>query len=89
MKSIFATAVALSLFAIPALAETRRVCGKIHGYDMCALDTANIDTLQINWTDGDHTAINAHCESGDWIRTGYEIPESDITAIVNHWCSDH
>lgn len=87
MQKIFSTALVLSLISIPALAEQRRVCGRVQGYDMCALDTDNIDTLQIDWTDGDHTAINVHCQSGDWIRTGYEIPEKDIVSIVNYWCN--
>ena len=87
MNKIIIGTLAASLLALPALSEQRRVCGNINGYDMCALDTDHIDTLQINWTDGDHTAINVHCESGDWIRTGYVIPEYDITSIVNYWCN--
>ena len=86
MKKILISAISLSLLALPALAEQRRVCGDIEGYPVCALDTNYLDTLQINWTDGDQTSIAVHCESGDWIRTGWELSESEVNKIVNSWC---
>ncbi len=87
MKNILISAISLCLLSSPALAEQRRVCGDIEGFPVCTLDTDYIDTLQINWNDGDQTSITVHCESMHWHRTGWELNEATINKIVNYWCN--
>ena len=78
---------AATLITAPAVAAERRVCGEINGFNVCALDTDYIDTLQIDWNDGDQTSITVHCQSGEYHRTGYELDFAYIRPIVNSWCS--
>lgn len=85
MIKVLTTALALSLFTLPANAA-RRVCGDIEGYPVCAIDDVDMDTLTIAWDDGDQTAITVHCPSGVWHRTGWSLNETEINKIVNSWC---
>jgi len=87
MKNILISTISLCLLSLPALAGERRVCGNIEGFPVCALDTEHMDTLQIDWNDGDQTSITVHCESLNWHRTGWALDETNINKIVNHWCN--
>ena len=78
---------AATLITTPAIAGERRVCGDVTGFHVCALDTDFIDTLQIDWEDGDQTSITVHCESGEYHRTGYDLDFKYIQPIVDYWCN--
>jgi hypothetical protein len=61
-------------------------CGKIAGMNVCAIDRDYIDSLTIDWTDGDWTHIAVRCGTGRWELSGYNPGRSTVNTIVSNWC---
>lgn len=77
---------AMSLPSAAVAANTRTVCGPVAGFELCAEDQEEVDTLTITWTDGEKTQILVQCETGNWFRTGYELERGYVNKIIEDWC---
>ena len=88
LKALAATALVAStaLFAAPANASDWR-CGKLAGYNACAIDREYIDSIKIEWTDGDYTWLTVDCDEGTWESTGsYHLDRSESSRVAGEWC---
>ena len=72
-----------------AKADVAPRCGNIAGYPVCAYDREFIDTLEIQWTDGDWTSIGVECQApggAKWESAGYWMGRSEVNKVVRGWC---
>ena len=70
----------------PAEASQWR-CGRLAGYKVCAIDRSHIDSLKIEWSDGDYTWLTVNCSAGTWESKGsYHLSKSESSRVAGAWC---
>ena len=91
IKALAATALVATtaLFAgTPAPAEASQWrCGRVAGYNVCAIDRSTIDSLKIEWSDGDYTWLTIDCGRGTWESKGsYHLSKAESSRVAGAWC---
>ena len=72
---------------ISAKAESWR-CGRLLGYNVCAVDRTHIDSLKLEWTNGDFTWLKVDCAARTFeARNGAQyLTYNQAKAITGAWC---
>ena len=89
-KALAASALAATTigFAMPeAKAEAWR-CGRLLGYNVCAVDRSNIDSLKLEWDNGDYTWFSVYCAGRSFeTKHGKQyVTYRQAQAITEAWC---
>ena len=63
-------------------------CGRLMGYHVCAIDRSIIDSLKIEWTNGDYTWLAVDCARRTYsVEHGARyLTERQADAITGQWC---
>lgn len=94
MKSITSIAAAALVAAggvtlgAPSAEAANWSCGRIMGYNVCAIDRSYIDSLKLEWSNGDFTWIKVNCSERSYTVTqgGRYMTESQTDALTGQWC---
>ena len=70
-----------------AQASTWR-CGRLAGFNACVVDRSHVDSIKLEWNNGDFTWIKAKCGSKTFNVTDGRryITYTEAQRIVYDWC---
>jgi hypothetical protein len=86
--AVSALAVAtIAVGSLEAKAEAWR-CGRSAGYNICAIDRGHVDSIKINWTNGDYTWMKVICGRKTFeIQHGSQyISSYNANRVATQWC---
>ena len=63
-------------------------CGRLAGFNVCAVDRSHIDSLKLEWTNGDYTWLTVDCARRTFeAKDGAQyITYDQAKAITGAWC---
>ena len=63
-------------------------CGVLAGFNVCAVDRSYVDSLKLEWNNGDYTWIKVQCDKYSFRTThgAKYITYPQAQAIVADWC---
>ena len=87
IKAIAFAVFASTIFSSAADAANWR-CGRLAGFNVCAVDRSYVDSLKIEWSNGDYTWIKTTCDQYSFNTThgAQYITYNQAQRIVADWC---
>ena len=87
IKAIAFAVFASTIFSSAADAANWR-CGRLAGFNVCAVDRSYIDSLKLEWTNGDYTWLSVDCARRTFeAKDGAQyITYDQAKAITGAWC---
>ena len=63
-------------------------CGRLMGYHTCVINRSTIDSMKIEWTNGDYTWMTVNCADRSYSvkHGGRYVSERQTDAITGQWC---